>query len=417
MSITTPTDRLHQIRVRARNARGAVSRAREQFDAARAAGDNDAAAVGQLALDAAHVELQTAEQLERVLLGQMAGVSHEASHQGGIFDDPSTVATLERLGNSSMAIGRVDLGPLSTVQQLVQKINAGDWGPTRRAESNDGPSGLLDIGDAGRVGPFYGFVPQPRRRLRLLDLIPTSPMSGRSFGYFQDEGDLDSGAAEVAEGDIKPMADLGLDEQEVVARVIAVWIKMLRPQLADLPELARNIQDRLQYLCLRRLENQIIGGDGAGENIQGILHTTGVAEVDFSATEPLSDLALDGITDVLMSDVDPDAVVLNPVDLASMLKATGDDGHRLDGDGAFGTVPDRLWGLPIVPSTAMPVGEALVGAFATGCRLFIREAVNVRLSDADQDDFVRNRVTALAELRAGLAVFLPTAFCIVKLAA
>jgi hypothetical protein len=43
-------------------------------------------------------------------------------------------------------------------------------------------------------------------------------------------------------------------------------------------------------------------------------------------------------------------------------------------------------------------------------QLFIREGVDVLLSDADQDDFIRNRVTLLAEMRAALAVFRPSAF-------
>jgi hypothetical protein len=36
--------------------------------------------------------------------------------------------------------------------------------------------------------------------------------------------------------------------------------------------------------------------------------------------------------------------------------------------------------------------------------------VNVLLSDSDQDDFIKNRVTMLAEMRAALPVFRPAAF-------
>jgi HK97 family phage major capsid protein len=74
-----------------------------------------------------------------------------------------------------------------------------------------------------------------------------------------------------------------------------------------------------------------------------------------------------------------------------------------------------MWGLPAVPTNALAPGQALVGAFGTAARVFIREAVNVRLSDADQDDLMKNRLTALAELRAGLAVWQPSGFCLVHL--
>jgi hypothetical protein len=44
----------------------------------------------------------------------------------------------------------------------------------------------------------------------------------------------------------------------------------------------------------------------------------------------------------------------------------------------------------------MPQGEMLIGDFSGGCTLFVREAPNNRISDSDQDDFVRNRVTVPA---------------------
>ena len=63
----------------------------------------------------------------------------------------------------------------------------------------------------------------------------------------------------------------------------------------------------------------------------------------------------------------------------------------------------------------MTAGTALIGDFIRGATLFIREGVNARLSDADQDDFTRNRVTCLVEARVGLAIWQPAAFATVAL--
>ena len=82
----------------------------------------------------------------------------------------------------------------------------------------------------------------------------------------------------------------------------------------------------------------------------------------------------------------------------------------------YSSPPNTAWGLPVVTSKALAAGTALVGAFGTCARLFIREPVAVRASDSDQDDFTRNRVTALGELRAGLAVWQPLGFTKVALA-
>lgn len=406
-------DRLRSIRERTHTAREARQRARTTLDAARAAGDDQAAGIASLALEQANVEVETSERLENMLLSSMAGVSDNGQFGGGSFlDNPETVQTLERLGNGSFPIGAVDLGPVSTREEFVQRINSGRWGQPKLSQA----TGDVTIPDSARLGAYYGVTPQLRRPLSLLDIIPTATMEGRSFGYMQEGGSLDE-AAETAEGVIKPAGDLTLTEAEVIAKTIAVWLKMLRQQLADSPTLNQTVNDRLVYQCLRRLENQVVAGDGAGENILGILNTVGIGSVVFDAASALSDLTLDGLVSVIQADATPDAVVLNPTDWAGMLKAkAAGSGVRLDSEGMFSTPPNTAWGLPVVTSKVMPAGTALVGAFGTCCTLFIREAVNVRVSDADQDDFVRNRVTALGELRAGLAVWQPQGFTEVALA-
>ena len=58
----------------------------------------------------------------------------------------------------------------------------------------------------------------------------------------------------------------------------------------------------------------------------------------------------------------------------------------------------------IAESVDVPAGEAIV-----------REGVNVKVSDSDQDDFVRNRVTILAECRVALVVWRPDFFSLPKL--
>jgi HK97 family phage major capsid protein len=112
----------------------------------------------------------------------------------------------------------------------------------------------------------------------------------------------------------------------------------------------------------------------------------------------------------------PTAIVVNPGDFGEMLavKSSG-SGMRLDSDGAFGSPPDSMWGYPIIQTLAMPAKQALVADFTLGARLYIREAPFVRVSDADQNDFTANRVTALAELRAGFAVWQAQCFALVNL--
>jgi hypothetical protein len=341
MSVATRVhqDRLQALRDRTQNARGARQRARESLQAAREAGDQDAQAVAELAFDQASNQLELAEGLQTRMLSMLSGTEGAHAMGGTIFEDPQVLDQLQRMGNGTFPIGAVDLGPVSTREELVQMINTGSSGQPKLAAAGD----PVVVPDAGRQGAFYGIVPQPRRPLSILDLIPTQSMDGKSFEYLQETGTF-GGAAETPEGAVKPEGDIGLVDAEAVARVIASWKKLSRPTVADVPELQAVVQNRLIYGVMRRLEEQVLAGNGVGENIKGILATAGIGDVAFDGAVPLSDLPLDGMVDVLMADAVPDAVAVNPVDWAAMLKDTDDTGARRDSGGAFATPATSLLG-------------------------------------------------------------------------
>lgn len=278
-------------------------------------------------------------------------------------------------------------------------IESGSWGPERLASST--PS----IPDTARQGVYYGVVPQPRRALRLLDLVPTQVMDSKSFDYTREGGTMDADAAETVEGALKPGADMTLTDAQVVAKVIPAWIKLKRPQLADVPMLGTVTQNRLIYKINRRLENQIIGGDGVGENILGILNTSGIAAETFTSGDVLADDVSKGIRDVLLSDLEPNAAILNPGDTQKMWVAKSSGSREYLNGGPMVAPFATLFGLSVISSKVVAPGTALVGDFTNGLTLFIREAPNLRISDSDQDDFLRNQVTYLAELRAGVAIW------------
>jgi hypothetical protein len=380
------------------------------LQAAEASGDGEMSAVARLSVQRASDEVELADELQNRLLGHAAGVQNGFGHPESVFDDPGTVASLQRLAHSSLPVGSVDLGPICSAEQVVSMIETGAWGPRTLAAGPD-----TDIPGTARVAPPYGLVSQLRRPPSVLDLMPVQTMEGASFTFTQEGGAWT--AAEAAEGSIKPSGDITLTDQTVTAETIAAYLRLKRQQIADVPSLSVVVQQRLIYSVMRRLEGQVLSGTGVAPNLQGILSTTGIAAVAYVATTPLTDLVNSGITSVLLSEATPNGVVLNPQDLQTMLTVkTSGSGERLDSDGAFATPPTSIWGLPAIPSTAIPVGQALVGDFALGATLFVREGVNLRMSDSDQDAFVRNEVVLLAEGRWGLAIWRPACFALVHLA-
>jgi HK97 family phage major capsid protein len=58
----------------------------------------------------------------------------------------------------------------------------------------------------------------------------------------------------------------------------------------------------------------------------------------------------------------------------------------------------------------MPANKFLCGAFRDGAQVFDRETVNVLISSENEDNFVRNLLTILAESRLAFIVRRPQAF-------
>jgi HK97 family phage major capsid protein len=107
----------------------------------------------------------------------------------------------------------------------------------------------------------------------------------------------------------------------------------------------------------------------------------------------------------------PNAIILNPTDEAKLeMMKTSFGSYVLSDRAPYQDGLLRVWGLPVVTTPNMAVGDFLVGAFPGQCALFDRETVTVEIAFQNEDDFVRNLVTVRAEERVAFAVFVPQAF-------
>jgi HK97 family phage major capsid protein len=311
-----------------------------------------------------------------------------------LFDRDGVSEALERASATKARFGSIELGQVADREAMKADI-----APTTNM----------------RRGEFYGVLPQLFRPLRVLDLIPTGTMDANSLPYTQESGSFL--AAETTEGAPKPEDSVTYTDALATAQTIAAWLKIRKQALSDVPALRSIIDSRLRYSVQRRLEAQILAGNGSDPNIRGILQTSGIGAVDYDAAELTADQVLRAITTVLLADAEATGIIAHPTDWQNALlaKATG-DGHYYSG-GPFSVTPQVMWGVPLVPSAAIAQGTILVGDFTMGAQLFIREGVNVLISDSDQDDFIRNRATLLGEMRAALAVWRPAAFATVDLTA
>jgi HK97 family phage major capsid protein len=164
---------------------------------------------------------------------------------------------------------------------------------------------------------------------------------------------------------------------------------------------------------VRRLNGQVLSGNGVAPNLKGVLNATGILTQAF-ATDAFESL-LRGITQIRLAFFEPTAVLMNPADYVTMRLLKMTTGEYYFGPPSQAGV-ETVWGVPIMQDPLQPVGFATVAKWDEAI-LYVRSGVQVIATDSHQDFFVRNLVAILAEGRYGVATPRPQAFCNVDIAA
>lgn len=253
-----------------------------------------------------------------------------------------------------------------------------------------------------------GIVAPPNRQLTIRDLIAPGRTTSSSVEYVKETGFTNS-AAPVAEGTTKPKSDLTFNLLSTQVRTLAHIFKASRQILDDAPALASYINARGTYGLKFVEENQLLNGDGTGQNLNGILPQA----TDFSAAfSPAEETAIDrlrlAILQVILAEYPASGFVLHPTDWAK-IELTKDLGGNYIVGNAMSPMGPTLWGLPVVQTQAIAAGTFLTGAFNLATQIFDRMDVEVLLSSENVDDFEKNMFTIRIEERLAMAVYRPEA--------
>ncbi|MCV7368674.1 phage major capsid protein [Mycolicibacterium duvalii] len=157
--------------------------------------------------------------------------------------------------------------------------------------------------------------------------------------------------------------------------------------LGDNVNLERFVQDELVYGLRVAVEAQILAGAGTGENMTGILNTSGVVVQAF-ATDALTTVRK-AITTLEASGYTPGVIVLHANDWEAIELLTVTSGATDVRGVPIDPVARRLWGVPVVlnqglgEDTGLVIGDGAVTVDHDG-------QVEVKWSDAVSDDFVKN---------------------------
>jgi HK97 family phage major capsid protein len=266
-------------------------------------------------------------------------------------------------------------------------------------------------GSAGTlVGPDRqeGVIALPQRPATVRSLLAPGRTDKTLIQYFR-ELVFTNNAAPVAEGTRKPESNLTFEQRDAKVIKLAHFIKATTEILDDAPALQSTIDQRLRYGLDFVEDLQLLMGSGTGNNLAGIYTTATAyaapfAVADETAIDRLRLAFLQGELALLPAD----AAVLHPTDWAKIELLKDTLGRYIIGN-PQGSLAPSLWGRRIVTTLAMTANNFLAGNFRQSAQIFDREDANVVVSTENEDDFVNNRVTILAEERLALADYRPEA--------
>ena len=267
----------------------------------------------------------------------------------------------------------------------------------------------------------------PNAVISLFDVINTDQ---NAFSYLE-ETTFTNNAAEAAEGSAVGEAALAFTERTESIRKMGVFIPVTDELLADEAGIQGYLNSRLQTMINLRLDSQLLSGDGTAPNLEGLLDAgkSSVGSSDFNSySGNLGRIGkiYDAITDIRVNAfTEPDAIVMHPSDWNQIVTQVGADfaGTSSAGyaeksplfvaAGGMGAGPAaQIWGIKVVPTTAISNNTVLVGKFGGGeaANVVMRQGIELAVTDSHSDFFIKNQLAIRATMRVGFPVYRQAAF-------
>ncbi len=258
-----------------------------------------------------------------------------------------------------------------------------------------------------------------RRPLTIWSLF-NHEMTDKDSVAWYTEGTLDGSAAMTAEAGAFAQIHVNdpVRHSAELKKVTAIW-KQSDEILSDAPRFVSHVNARAGYNLDIVVEDQLIAGNGNGNNITGLANATGIGTASASAYNmDFIESLLDERTKIRKAtpNFNVDTLLLADEDYDALMKLKNSaDQYVLGGPTGFVygngvTIGRNLWNtITIVPTPALTSGTSILGAFKAGATVY--EHVTGRRFDTGYDgaDFSHGLVSFRAYQRFVLAVEYPAA--------
>lgn len=242
----------------------------------------------------------------------------------------------------------------------------------------------------------------PNRMPFFRNIVNVGTIRGNKVTWINKEAS-EGGAGMTEEGAKKSQVSWTYTEESADVRKITAFVKVSKESLDDLDFLRSEINTDLREEIELKLDEQIANGNGVAPNLQGILplvptfNVTGTSFAGAVSNANRLDVLRTALALVKKQRFNPNYIVISPMDAALMDLEKGTDGHYIlppfvTADGT------RIKSVAVIENEAIVEGDFLVGDF-TKSNLRIKEEININLG-YENDDFTKNLVTILGEMRA-----------------
>jgi HK97 family phage major capsid protein len=352
----------------------------------------------------------------------------EMTEIGKAYDAAREIADIEASLKASTPApaGRVALGATREVSMSQVQKSLGDLlveSPQFKSWQSGGGKGSQSIEIEGAtfkttMSTSAGFsAPNDRtdvvvfsaqRTPVVADLVPQTN-TNLSVIKYMEETTFTNSAATVAEGATKPESALAFTERSVLVEKIATTLPVTDEQLMDVPSIRGIIDNRLALQVLQSEEVQLLTGDGSTPNLQGFLTKSGV-QTQAKSSDTVPDAIYKGLTLVRHTGrANPSGIVMHPNDWQDIRLLKDSNGNYIWGSPAEAGM-ERIWGLPVIVTTAETENTALLGDFRAYSHISRRMGLTIDVGYVN-DDFAKNKKTVRAEERLALEIYRAAAFC------
>lgn len=268
--------------------------------------------------------------------------------------------------------------------------------------------------DGAVSSDYQGIKGEPELLNVVANAFTRVPTTSNNISYLKEAAFTNS-AAETAEGAMKPESQMEFKEEDAPVRTIPHFIRVTKQLIDDAPALAAYINHRMMYGLNRRIEKQLLNGDGTSSNLKGIFATGNYTVHGFkTANMPKDSTVLDLIrrcaATMGKAGYNANVVFLNPMDFDTLRGMKDKNGNYLMGSPLQAGSDIRPWGLRVISSPEVPEGKFMVADTVMGATVYDRQEPVIEMFEQDSDNVRKNLYTIRCECRMAFAVETANAF-------